>query len=337
LEEVAAVTRNGRAHHEPLERAVAVISLDAEQIWGHLDLMNERQFSERYPEVERAYEKLLDTLCAAGVRATWLVVGGMALSQSDGARDPRLAGLPSWWVRPIPPGDEITASLWYRRTFVRRLKEAQTAQEIGLHGGLTHLIWTEAPQEAVHWELIQGLKAFEEVSIRPESFSFPRNQEAFHELLQAQGLLCYRGRAPIFSEKLGRSLPGSVARALEELGRHTPPPVWPIEAMPGLWNVPASLFLYPIGEARTRFVALASRLQRVCRGLNAAVRCRGVFHFCLHPANLAESPRGFPMFEAILEQLIRRRELGDIEILSMAQVAHRMQTQPESSEPAAVA
>ncbi len=34
---------------------------------------------------------LLDTLCAAGVRATWLVVGGMTLSKSAGARDPRQA------------------------------------------------------------------------------------------------------------------------------------------------------------------------------------------------------------------------------------------------------
>ncbi len=312
--------------HRSLKRAVAIISLDAEQIWGHLDLLNEQQFCERYPSALAAYDRLLGVLCSAGVSATWLVVGGMALAESDGPRDPRLLGLPARWTRSIPPGDEGIAALWYRRSFVKRLAEARPKQDVGLHGGLTHLIWTDwrSKPEVIRREFFGGIEALEAVRVRPVSFSFPRNQEACHGLLASNGILCYRGRPPVLSEKLGRTLPGSLLRILEELGRAKPPPVWPKETLPGLWNIPASLFLYPIGESRSRLVVLRSRIERVARGLDAAIRHNGVFHFCLHPVNLAESPKGFSVFEGILERILKARESGDIETLTMAELAARM-------------
>ena len=103
-----------------------------------------------------------------------------------------------------------------------------------------------------------------------------------------------------------------------------PPPVWPREVFPGLWNIPASLFLYPIGKFRTMVVPLQNRLQRVRRGLMAAIRHKAIFHYCLHPANLAEGPLGFPLFEEILKDLTRARDQGDAEILTLGALAHRL-------------
>lgn len=303
-----------------------VLSLDAELLWGHLDLMDERQFSDRYPNAMAAYDHILRSLCDAGVSATWLVVGGMALNESAGRADRRTAGLPEEWIRRIPRGNEITAPLWYRRAFVRQLATALVPQDVGLHGGLTHLIWTDrtSTRPVVRSELGAGMAALRELGINPRAFSFPRNQERHHPLLAAQGLRCYRGRLPVLSERLGRSIPGSILRLLDELGRSTPPPVWPQQKLPGLWNLPASLFLYPIGEARSRVVALESRLERIQKGIDAAARHGGVFHFCLHPVNLAESPRGYRLFDEILQRLVRARQEGNAAILTMAQVAERM-------------
>ncbi len=104
--------------------------------------------------------------------------------------------------------------------------------------------------------------------------------------------------------------------------------------MPGLWNIPASLFLYPIGKSRSRLVPLRSRVERFRRGIDAAVRHRGIFHYCLHPDNLAEAPGGFSMFDDILEQLVRRRERGDIEIATLADVTGRMLAKPVVASPA---
>jgi len=309
------------------ERGVVILSFDTEQMWGYFDRLNERQFQSRYPGAIEAHEKLLAGICAAGVSATWFIVGGMTLGASEGVQDLRMAGLPVNWTVRIPRGQEMTRPLWYRRSFVERLREARPLQEVGLHGGLTHFIWTDgrATRHVVSWELAEGVKALEQACIRPLSFSFGREQEAYHELLPAHGIRSYRGRTPVLACKLGRTLPGALLRVFDELIRATPPPVWPQETLPGLWNIPSSLFLYPIGSTRTRVVALRSRFERFSRGLEAAARHRGIFHFCLHPENLAESRHGFSLFEDILERLTKSRDHGDIEILTMGQVAARME------------
>ena len=309
------------------ERGVAILSFDTEQIWGHLDLLNDAQFERQYPGVFRAHENLLTCLSSAGVSATWFVVGGMTLGQCEGAQDARMAGLPARWTAVVPSGGEATLPLWYRPSFVRRLREASPYQEIGLHGGLTHLIWTgpHVTPDVLRCELAEGITALEQAHIRPCSFSFPRDQEAHHQLLPAHGIRCFRGRTPVLSYRLGRTLPGAALRILDELRRLTPPPVWPYESLPGLWNIPSSLFLYPIGRTRTRVAPLRTRVERFRLGLEAAIRYRGIFHFCLHPDNLAESPDGFAMFEEILEQLVRMRDCGNLEILTMAEVAERME------------
>jgi peptidoglycan/xylan/chitin deacetylase (PgdA/CDA1 family) len=325
--------RVGHYHPERVfERGAVILSFDIEQIWGYFDRLNERQFRSRYPNALEAHEKLLALLSASSVSATWFIVGGMALRQSDGAWDFRVAGLPIEWTSKIPGGCEMTAPLWYRPSFVERLREAQPCQEIGLHGGLTHLIWTDrrSTRVVVKQELAEGVKALEQALVRPLSFSFGREQEAYHELLPEHGILSYRGRTPVLACEMGPTLPGAILRAFDELTRATPPPVWPHETHPGLWNIPSSLFLYPIGPSRTAVLALRSRVQRVNRGLEAAIRHHGIFHFCLHPENLAESPDGFSLFEDILERLIRARDRGDIEILSMGQVAARMESTREA-------
>src|SRR5262249_51877323 len=139
---------------------VVMLSFDTEQIWGYLDLLNELQFQQRYPDALAAHEKLLACLSKASVSATWFTVGGMSLRGSDGARDRRMAGLPVEWTERIPSGVEATAPLWYRQSFVEHLRKARPLQEIGLHGGLTHFIWTDAraTREVVKWELAEGVK-----------------------------------------------------------------------------------------------------------------------------------------------------------------------------------
>lgn len=317
-------------HDDPRElfdRGVVVLSLDTEQIWGYFDQLNEQQFQSCYPGALEAHDRLLACLCKAGLSATWFIVGGMAFRESDGANDLRMQGLPVDWTNRIPAGNEATMPLWYRRSFVDRLREARPLQEIGLHAGLTHFIWTDrrATEEVLKRELVEGVKALEQALVRPFSFSFGREAEAHHELLPKHGISSYRGRTPVLACRLGRTLPGALLRALNELSCATPPPVWPQEKLRGLWNIPSSLFLYPIGSARTRFVALRSRVERFSRGMEAAARYRGIFHFCLHPENLAESSDGFSLFGDILERLIRTRDRGDVEILTMAQVVARME------------
>jgi peptidoglycan/xylan/chitin deacetylase (PgdA/CDA1 family) len=320
------------------ERGAVILSLDTEQIWGYVDLFDERQFRRQFPNALEAHTKLLALLAEAGVSATWFVVGGMTLDRSAGPRDRRMAGLPSEWTAKIPAGVATTRPLWYRPSFVEHLRSARPFQEIGLHGGLTHFIWTDprATREVVEWELAEGVTALEQVCVRPLSFSFGREQEAHHELLPAHGIRCYRGRTVARSFQPGPRLLRALARLSDELRHCTPLPVWPEEILPGLWSIPSSLFLYPIRASRTRVVGLRSRIERFSRGVAAATRHRGIFHFCLHPENLTESPDGFSMFEEMLERLILSRDRGDVEILTMSEVAARMERWRGREQPASV-
>jgi hypothetical protein len=311
------------------EQGIAILSFDTEQIWGHLDYLNDAQFLKRYPGAIDAHDRLLQHLCAADIRATWFVVGGMALPGSNGREDLRMKGLPADWTSRIPPETERTAPLWYRRSFVDRLREASPQQEIGLHGGLTHLIWTEpgVTREVAERELAEGARALQEAGVSPYSFSHPREQEKYHDLLPKHGIGCYRSKTPTLDFRLGRTLPGAALRILNEMRRGTPPPVWPSQTSAGLWAIPASLFLYPIGPSRTRFAALKSRVQRFRRGLETAARHKGIFHYCFHPDNLTESPDGFSMLDDMLALLIKARRAGDIQVSGMGDVARTMQAQ----------
>ena len=134
---------DGHDVKRPFERGVVVLSIDTEQIWGYLDRVNELEFHGQYPNALGAHEQLLACLRASGVSATWFMVGGLTLRESDGPRDRRMAGLPASWTAGIPSGRETTTPLWYRHSFVKRLREARPYQEVGLHGGLTHFIWTD--------------------------------------------------------------------------------------------------------------------------------------------------------------------------------------------------
>jgi peptidoglycan/xylan/chitin deacetylase (PgdA/CDA1 family) len=293
---------------EPFERGVVVVSIDTEQIWGYRDLLSEAQFEGRFPNAPEAHPKLLAHLSEAGISATWFVVGALALCDK------------------APRGSEASAKLWCCRTFLERLRDARPTQEIGLHGGLTHLIWTDerSNRDVVRRELSDGIQALAELRVQPRSFSYPRNQEAFHDLLPQHGIQCFRGAPPTLAWQLGRTIPGAIVRALDELRRSTPPVGWPREVNPGFWSIPASMFLYPLQPVRTRLVGLSSRVKRFTRGLEAAARHHAIFHFCFHPENLTESPHGFHVLDDILENLVRSRNRGDIEVLTMSDVAARV-------------
>jgi len=199
---------DGRA----FERVVAVLSIDTECIWGFLDKFDEALFEMHYPNAIAVTERLLTLLCHAGLSATWTVVGGFSLSGSSGALDPRMEGLPRSWVSPIRAGDESNAPLWYARSFVERVRDSHPAQDVGLHGGLTHMVWNDpvTPREIVCRELQAGIQALGEIGVVPRSFAFPRNVEGYHQLLASNGIRAYRGISPALSAKLGRNVPGSI-------------------------------------------------------------------------------------------------------------------------------
>src|SRR5215472_18885854 len=255
------------------ERGAVVLSIDTEQYWGYLGALTEAQFDRRYPGSREAHVRLLKLFADTNVRATWLIVGGLALG---GAHDlaERIKGLPAKWASQLQPGSKQTAPLWYSRAFVSLLRNATPTQEIGLHGGLTHFIWTNptATRDAVESELTEGLRTLRELGIESRSFSFARDQEAHHQLLAQNGIRLYRGRTPVLAYRLGRTLAGAALRVVDEISSSAPPPVWPTETLPGLWKLPSSLFLYPLTPWRASIMGVKSRIRRFEQGDRKSTR-----------------------------------------------------------------
>jgi hypothetical protein len=312
--------------HEPAyERGAAVISIDTEQIWGHMDLLDEEQFEERYPNTRETHRRLLDLLCREGISATWTLVGMFCSSGSKGEYDERVSGLPTWWTHQIPAGNELTEPLWYNRSFVERLIRARMPQDLGMHGGISHLVWGDPRVTAslASRELRAGIRALNDLGIRPVSFVFPRDLEAHLPVLREAGIRAYRGRTPILSERFGYGKFSSVLRTGEEWFKTPPLIVWPEETLPGLWNLPASMFIYNLGKSRSRLVPPRLRVDRTRIGLEAAIKQQGVFHLGLHPENLAESTFALSIFEKMIEEICRYRDRNGLEVLTLAGTADR--------------
>jgi hypothetical protein len=289
-------------------------------------MLDERGFLARYPYSLSVHDRLLDTLCAADICATWTVVGGLSLPGTCGPHDRWFANLPETLTSKVPAGDENSSPLWYRPSFVKRLRDAYPAQDVGIHGGLTHLIWGDSKTTSgqANREIFRGISALQKIGVQPRTLVFPRNEVAHLEVLTRRGICCYRGRAPVLSEKFGFRFAQRVARGIEELRQLTPPTVWPEEVLPGLWNIPASLNLYSMRETALRIAPLRTRFERVRLGIEATADQRGIFHLWFHPENLAEETWSFPIFEEVVELLVQRRAAGEIEILTMNQVVDRM-------------
>jgi len=64
---------------QPFPGGAVVLSIDMEHMWGYLDCLNEAAFRQRFPAAIQTQDMLLANLVAAGLSATWFVVGGMAL------------------------------------------------------------------------------------------------------------------------------------------------------------------------------------------------------------------------------------------------------------------
>ena len=294
------------------ERGVVMITFDTEQIWGYLDLFDEARFRATFPYAEGIGDRLLRILVEAKISATWSVVGGMSLAGGRGAGDPRFAGLPSSWIREIRAGDEVSAPLYYARQFVARIRDASHYQEVGLHGGISHLPWRRpARSEAMlEKELTSGIRALEELGIRPTSFTFPRNLEAHHHLLRRHGIRCYRGRGPAMTEHIAQPVLRFSLRLASEFFRTGPPVVLPEEKLPGLWNVPSSLLPFRMTEAFNTVVPPSTRRVRVRRGIERAAQTHQIFHLWLHPENLAESKPALAVFADIVPATPARSRSG---------------------------
>lgn len=307
------------------------LSLDFELVWGSRDLYDPLE-----PLLEQAratrrvvFEALLGHLQKNGICATWATVGHLFLGEArrvdgvlhPGVVPPRHPWRPKPWFDGVPEGTEAEHPEFYGRSLVLRLKDA--GQEIGSHS-FSHPVFGDAgcSRQCADTDLARCVALAAELGLTLHSFVFPRNVVGHLDLVARHGFTCWRGPAPDWYADGAVPQPiGRLAHIADVARAATPPTVMPCRGEHGLWNVPASASFLPANGVR-RVIPVSRRVERSIRGVDAAVRDRRMFHLWLHPINLATAPG--PMLAglfSVLDHAARLRDAGQIDIMSMVQVA----------------
>ena len=307
---------------------VFTLSLDFELIWGTLEDYGPDAFSAAC-ERERAeiIDRLLELLAEFEMPATWCTLGHLFLdgcSPEDGTKHPeivhsRRASGDDWFA--IDPGtDERTDPIFYGQSLVEKVLACPVPQEIGCHS-FSHVLFDECSSETAASELAECLRLADRVGVKLRSFAFPRNRVGHLELLREFGFNCYRGPEPSWYEGGERRLIHRLGHLLDVVSARTPSVVEPVEALPGLWNVPGSMMYFPMHGAR-RHIPVSRRVTRAAKGLDRAAESGGVFHLWFHPTNLAdELDRMFAGLRSIFEHAQRLRHDGVLAFEPMGALA----------------
>jgi peptidoglycan/xylan/chitin deacetylase (PgdA/CDA1 family) len=314
----------------PLERGVFTLSLDFELIWGTIDRGPEKLAAACEIERHLVIDRLLALLEEYEISATWCVLGHLFLDScapTDGRKHPEIvpprhAWVADDWFAHDPCGSEQSDPIFYGRSLVEKIRSCPVRQEIGCHS-FSHPIFGDpgcSPETAAS-ELSECVRLAGELGIEMRSFAFPRNRVGHLDQLRSHGFTCYRGPEPTWYER--ERWPKPVRRLghlLDVIAARRPPVVLPVEARPGLWNVPASMINYPM-HGRRRHIPLSVRVSRARKGLDAASAEAGVFHLWFHPTNLAdETERMFSGLRQIFDYAAALRADRRLAILPIRDV-----------------
>jgi peptidoglycan/xylan/chitin deacetylase (PgdA/CDA1 family) len=289
-----------------------ILSFDCEGKWGvadHLETAHGRWLDRA--NLERAYRRLFTRLDQHDVAATFAFAGCFARSLDELRRMPLgdLAQCNAYLAAAaagVERGEEGWDGAW-------ALELLHPRHELALHG-VTHTPWTDLTVDAARAELalapIAGAK----------TFVYPRNRIAHTELLREAGFLGFR-QAPSVSSRFQAFVSEF---DVFSCAPDTDPARGDFIAIPG------GRFVNWRSGARRLVPVMASRL-RARRLLERAASEGALVHYWSHPENFATAPGTFDVLEAILEELTRFRDRGEIEVVTQEQYCLERLSAPAAS------
>lgn len=245
-----------------------------------------------------AIEKLLPLLEEYDIRATWATMGNM-LNDEKG-----------------------TSSI------IKKIQQCKVKQEIGCHT-YSHLRATDVSVEQFQQDLRECDNLFHKAGITPRSFVFPWNAIKNIESLNELGYLAFRGDIPRWFS----SSPQVFKRVAYLIDHWLPftPHIPKLYKESGVWNLPASYF-YVEGSGWGDFIPLTLRIRKVERGLQLAIKTKGMFHLWFHPFNLASNTEKWIRgLEQVFSKVSKYREISLMDNYSMGELAVILETNTEAS------
>jgi hypothetical protein len=314
-----------------LGRGACVVSIDTELAWGEVHRRDGSGGRHHFAAERDVIDRLLDLLAGYDIAATWAVVGHLFLDAcGDDGRGPHpelvtpdYAWLDDDWLAVDPATTLDDDPYWYGRDIVDAILACPVRQEVASHS-FSHVIVDDpaCTPEVFDSELAAAAAVAVERQISLRSFVYPRNKVAQVARLADHGFRCYRGGrpAPPFA---GR--PAWQRRALGLADKLRPlagSAVHPAPGAGGVWNVPQTYLFAPAAASR---LPVGQWARRPVARLRQAARHRSLFHLWFHPYNVTAAPeRAFAALDRICAAAARLRDAGDLDILTMGDLAARL-------------
>lgn len=285
----------------------AIISLDCEGRWGVADhLTPELAAGFTDARLRAAYRAVIDLFAAFGISATFAFV--------------------ELFTRPASRGTtRLVQDLSQELPYLVRAAEGLAAGEEGWVGDWACDMACEGGHEiafqgATHvpWPMLSRDQARRELNMtRPEqrrTMVFPRNQIAHCDVLAEFGCRAFRGQHHYASRAHSLLAEFNLATSAQPLIE--PAPGAPVE-------IPSGVFVNWRSGLR-KLVPPAVTRRRARNLLLDAARTGGVAHFWLHPENIASAPATLANLEAVVTEIVRLRDAGQIRVETQLSVLDRL-------------
>lgn len=275
----------------------AIISLDCEGRWGVADHLTPALAAGLTDaRLQGAYRDLVDLFARHEISATFAFV---ALFTRPASREN--AELVQHYAHELPyltcaaqglkAGEEGWVGDWAMDMAGER------GHEIAFHGA-THVPWPDLTRDQARRELALTPPEHRQTMV------FPRNQIAHLDVLAEYGCKAFRGE---------RKYPTRAQSLLSEFNCAIPSQRLPERGEPAPVELPSGVFINWRSGPRKLVPPQVTRL-RARNLLTHAARNGGVAHFWLHPENVATAPATLANVAAILEEITRMRDAGQIRV-----------------------
>lgn len=293
------------------QRGILCLSADVEMAWGWRFAVPRGAGYEVYASRERAnFTSIRDKLDQLKIAVTWAVVGHLLLdsckrengrAHSDMLR-PMFFRNEYWhfdegdWYDNDPCADYKSAPNWYAPDMIREILSSRVEHEVACHS-FSHIGFNEryCSMELADAELRKCEEVTASFGIKPVSMVFPGNEPGHFDLLAKYGYKCVR----------------YFPRRRVEISL-------PMKLKEGLWAIPESSNIVPDDNWNSKYI-----LWRLKKYIDKAVKKRVLCHLWFHPSITGE--RIQQVLFPILEYCVRKRDEGQLDIMTMKAVAEMME------------
>lgn len=296
-----------------------VLSLDCEMMWGSHYIGGLKRFPYVSGGFEKYYDELLDLFARFEVRSTFAFVAGIALNAREFETAASGCDSPFYrrWIATLLPQFPGAENLWFAPGIIRKVAEHPLKHEIASHS-LTHLAYRDGCDEAsCFYEMTASFQILKRFTDRLHTYIFPENRFGCLDSFAKSGYRIYRSS----TEKWYASLPAKRAGHFLDQSIPVAPPSAKVQRDEfGNLCVSDSHMMFQYDGVRG-FIPHVSRVAKMKRGLDRAVREGGVFHLWLHPWHLGSSPNMLKSLGDFFEHLSLCRRKGLVEVMTMGDIA----------------